>query len=772
MHRVQISARATASALLIALFVSLLEAAAGGPSAASPERIPEYTLFLRSGNATPAEGVTPELRAALAAGGPRHVIIQFKRIPAGGDVHFLEENGIVLLDYLPNYGYFARLSEDGLARLQETEFFRAALPARSENKMPARLRNGGPSIHAQAEDGAVRLVVVFFGDVSMASASAVARRYGEVIATRADENTLEMNVPSDRIGELAAEDVVQWIETAPPPKRELLDDLRAAVNVDPVQAPPYNLDGSGAVFGMWEGGSPATTHEDFLGRLTIADGAPTSDHATAVAGIMAGDGFRSESCGGTPRQWRGIATAADIVSYSWPENVTQLNQETAAAIATYGIMVSSNSWGWFVCGYLCSYFGEYDDFSKQYDRIVCGSQGVPINVVFGAGNERTCVECQDSIPHFPYGTISAPGASAKNTIAVGAVNALDMTMTTMSGWGPVDDGRVKPDLTAPGCKGDVGIYVPHPPNDYADGGCGTSFSTPAVTGALGLLKQEFEILGVSPVAPHTYKAVLIETAKDLGNPGPDYSYGHGHLDIQAAVDYAIANHPDRDLIKVDNVADAETDFYNMEIEPGADSLRLTLVWDDFRGTPGAAKQLVNDLDLAARSPSGFWYQPYILDPDDPSAVATTGINDLDNVEVLEITGPEAGIWTVEVHGGVVPMGPQDYTLALPRGGTVSGVDDSKRGTTHFQLCEIAPNPFDSATTVRFALREAGRVQVTIHDAAGRRVTTLAEGFYPAGESAVIWNGTDRRGRPVSSGIYFVRIETGNLTATRTMVLVR
>jgi hypothetical protein len=773
MHPVRPCTRLAAPILAIALFAAFPETGSGGdPSTDPPDRIRDYTLVLRSGRVTPDEGIAPELGAAFGAGARRHVVIQFERIPGESDIDLMRSNGVILLDYLPNHAYFALVSEAALSRLAETDIFRAALPIRSEDKMLARLRNRGPSDHARNDDGTARVVVVLFGDVWIDDALVTARSFGEVTATRHDESTLEMNVDADRIAALADEEMVQWIEEAPPPKQVFLDDLRATVKADTVQAPPYGLDGSGAVFGQWEGGSPATTHEDFLGRLTIADGAPPGDHATAVAGIMAGDGSRSESWGGTPYQWRGIATAAEIVSYSWPSYVWELNQETAEAIAEYGIMASSNSWGWFVCGSLCSFFGDYDDFSKRYDRIVRGSQGAAINVVFAAGNDQSCFECQDSLPHFPYGTVSAPGASAKNTIGVGGVNVIDKTMTTFSGWGPVDDGRVKPDLMAPGCKGDTGVYVPQRPNDYADGGCGTSYSAPAVTGALGIMKQQFGLLGYDPVAPHTYKAVLIETAEDLGNPGPDYAFGHGHLDIQAAVDFIIANHPEGQLIRVDSLADSETDRYSMEIEPGADSLRLALVWDDFRGTPGAGKQLVNDLDLVARSPGGLWHHPYVLDPDDPSAVATTGVNDVDNVEVLELTSPETGVWTVEVRGSVVPQGPQEYTLALPRGNVATRVAESDRGTAGFRRLVVTPNPFGSAATIRFALPVAGTVRLTVHDVAGRRIATLVEGRYPVGEFAAVWNGVDRAGRPVSSGVYFIRIAAGGETRTEKVVRVR
>ncbi|MFH1681805.1 MAG: S8 family peptidase, partial [Candidatus Eisenbacteria bacterium] len=597
-------------------------------------------------------------------------------------------------------------------------------------------------------------------------------RYGAVAETRPDERTLGVNIREEQIDRLLREDPVQWIEQAPPPKRELLDDLRDAVHADTVQAPPYGLNGTGAVFGQWENGSPATTHDDLQGRVTLVDPMSTSDHATAVAGIMIGDGSRSAACGGTPYQWRGISTAAEIASYDWPMSTLDLRLSTADAIASYGIMASSNSWGWFVCGSLCSYYGEYDDHSKQYDRIVRGSQGAPISVVFGSGNEGDCFECEDSLPHFPYGTVSGPGATAKNTIAVGAVHVPDLTTTDFSGRGPVDDGRVKPDIVAPGCKGAVGVYVPHPPNEYSDGGCGTSYSTPAVTGALGILKQQFDQLGYSAVAPHTYKALLLATAQDLGNPGPDYVFGHGHLDIQAAVDRVTANHPGNHLIRVDSVTNGETDSYSMTIGPGAGPIRITLVWDDIKGTPGAAKQLVNDLDLLAQTPGALWHLPYVLDPDDPSSPATTGVNDIDNVEVIEVAAPEEGTWTVEVTGALVPDGSQAYTLVLPTETVCTGVQQNGQRIPRLLPPEIAPNPFNPEVLIRCTLSEAGPARLCVYDTRGRRIAVVSDGFRPAGTLEAVWRGEDEQGGAVPSGVYFARIEAAGRNATSRLVLIR
>jgi hypothetical protein len=737
-----------------------------------PTRAPDYRLYLQTREFVPEVGVSPELRATRPAGGRVHLVLQLWRIPDASEIRALADRGIALLDYLPDHAYFAAASRDGLDGLDALTIVRAALPVLPQDKLAASLRSRIAGSRVPDEGGTMRLLAVFFGDVPLDEVRAIAGRHGEMITLDPDDRTTSVSVRRDRIHDLAAEDEVQWLEAAPPPKRDFLDVVRATIHADTVQGAPYGLDGSGSVLGMWEGHSPAATHEDFAGRLVIADGATTGDHATMVAGCMAGDGARSEACGGTPRQWRGIATAAQIVSYSWPSSVANLRTETADAIATYGIMVTTNSWGWFLCGGYCSYFGDYDDYTRQYDRVVIGRQGAPISAVFGAGNERDCPECQDSLPNFPYGTLAGPGGPAKNSIAVGAVHAPDRSMTDFSGWGPVDDGRLKPDLVAPGCRGAVGITGPTPPNDYADGGCGTSYAIPIVTGSLGILAQQFDVLGRADPAPHTLKAVLIETAEDLGTPGPDYVFGHGIVDLHAAVDLVRADGVGTAQVEVDSVADGEVDARYMDVGPGAGTLRVTLVWDDFPGTPGAAKQLVNDLDLAVRGPGGAWHFPYLLDPEVPSADATTGINDVDNVEVVEVDDPEPGVWTVEVRGAIVPQGPQDYTVVLPVGPGLTGAGADRSSPPEVVRLSAAPNPFNPTVHVRFVLPAPGPARLTIYDTGGARVARLAEGFFSVGGHEVIWDGRDGSGREVSSGVYFVRLEAGRLRATSKVVLVR
>jgi len=180
--------------------------------------------------------------------------------------------------------------------------------------------------------------------------------------------------------------------------------------------------------------------------------------------------------------------------------------------------------------------------------------------------------------------------------------------------------------------------------------------------------------------PSTYKAILCHTATDITNDpkyhagvnfvGPDYIYGYGRVNAQAAVD---AIRDKRFLEGVILAADDE-DIYTFDVSPGEDELKVTFAWDDSAGTPGAADILQNDLDLVLINPDGTeFYPPWELDPDNPENPATRSEyvsealaeDHRDDVNVLEqvaVENPDPGTWTVKVKADDLPYPYQRYSI--------------------------------------------------------------------------------------------------------------
>ncbi|MGB2980464.1 MAG: CARDB domain-containing protein, partial [Candidatus Zixiibacteriota bacterium] len=90
----------------------------------------------------------------------------------------------------------------------------------------------------------------------------------------------------------------------------------------------------------------------------------------------------------------------------------------------------------------------------------------------------------------------------------------------------------------------------------------------------------------------------------------------------------------------------------------------------------------------------------------------------------------------------------------------------------FYLSANYPNPFNQSTIIKFGLPVAGHVELSIYNIVGRKVVTLLDQDYQAGNHVVTWNGENADGRSVSSGIYFYRVKSGEFTQIRKMVLLK
>jgi subtilisin family serine protease len=208
---------------------------------------------------------------------------------------------------------------------------------------------------------------------------------------------------------------------------------------------------------------------------------------------------------------------------------------------------------------LCSYEGDYTASSQLLDGIVRGSLGRRIPSVWAVGNERVAwAACER------YFALVPPPATAKNTITVGATNS-DIesapevgSLADFSSPGPTDDGRLRPDLVAPGCEtvGDHGITSTSAfwsgeewiPLEYSVH-CGTSMAAPVVTGVIALMLEEWKSRYTAAPLPSTIKAILLNTATDLASgygestfEGPDYRSGYGLVNRVGAVDVVRDGH--------------------------------------------------------------------------------------------------------------------------------------------------------------------------------------------------------------------------------------
>lgn len=100
------------------------------------------------------------------------------------------------------------------------------------------------------------------------------------------------------------------------------------------------------------------------------------------------------------------------------------------------------------------------------------------------------------------------------------------------------------------------------------------------------------------------------------------------------------------------------------------------------------------------------------------------------------------------------------------------IDNPPSPAAGFQLFQNYPNPFNPATTIRYRLPATGNVVVTIYNTLGQKVRTLVLERQQAGVHEVIWDGKDGTGRVVGSGVYFYRLQAGEFTKCRKMLMLR
>lgn len=484
-------------------------------------------------------------------------------------------------------------------------------------------------------------------------------------------------------------------------------NLEAAISVGvnhlwPGGSSALNLTGGGVTMGIWEaGGVPDVAHREFGGRVTIRDGSQSaSGHATHVAGIMIAAGLDPQA--------KGMSFAGRLDAYDAGNDTGEMAASASShplSNHSYGFIagwvyggLGDDLWVWLGDSAISTTydykFGWYPTESAVWDN-VCYNAPFYLPVI-SAGNSRNGGPPAQPVEHWEwdpsandwaktsevrdgqntYYTIPFGGQTAKNTLTIGAVEAIpggyqdpsDVEMADFSSWGPTHDGRVKPDLVAPG----VNIYSTYPGNDYG-WASGTSMSGPVVAGSLGLIAQLYREMFGGNMRASTLKALAIHTANPASfDPGPSYSAGWGILNAEGAAKTLQESVLGGSVVAeytLNQRGTINVPFYVNE--EGA--IRATICWTDPPGSPitasfGRTRNLVNDLDLRIiHVETGTVYEPFVLNLDAPGDPATTGDNVVDPVEQVLIEDPVPGNYIIRINhkGGMLrPSGAQLVSLVM------------------------------------------------------------------------------------------------------------
>jgi hypothetical protein len=571
------------------------------------------------------------------------------------------------------------------------------------------------AMRAAAAGPYARLQVLFQDDVSFDEATSAITAAGGVLdqpltVSFSYPHRLVIRMATANLGLLASDDRVFAIY-GPPLRPGVLNQQSAIVShVTNVNTAPYNLDGSGVELSSGELGEAETAHPEFQGRATSHFGSDkgTNDdqrHATHTGGTMIAAGINNAEA-------KGMAPSAKLELLD--VRLDSMLDDKAALNKNFGVVADNNSWGyqlgwqfdpnsgryaWFDN---IDYFGGYDgQVAAPLDHVALTNGTL---IVFSAGNDAASgnpltgpnfvhehvsdttgdiiagktfcysangsgTDCPtfcnggcETVKHDTYTAFTTIGitGSAKDVVSVGAID-VNKNIASFSSRGPARDGRVKPELVAVG----ISVISTVPIDTYASLP-GTSMSAPVVTGTAGLMTQLWrqKFSGQNPT-PQQLKTVLIAGADDIGNPGPDYTYGFGLVDAQASADLIVADGGTGARIHTDSVVQGQTADIPMTV-PSTQNVRVVLGWADpevlLQPDELAGKALLNDLDLKVTDSNGNTFLPYVLDVNNPSANATKGVNTADNVEEVEIPNAAPGNYHIQVSGSHVTTPNQAYVV--------------------------------------------------------------------------------------------------------------
>lgn len=566
--------------------------------------------------------------------------IQCAKIPAATERSALEASGVQFLGYIHFGAYQVALPVSFDINRLAAIHVRSVVPVSPDWKIANTLRErpwGAWAVNGNNVDINMQL----YPQISIADGAELCRSYGITVVKTGNQNGfLQVRVDKDRIEQVAALPFIRYLELIPPPSEK--EDTRGrslhrSNQVDSDHALGKKFNGEGVSVLVRDDG-PLGPHIDYQGRLInlsedtgIADGT----HGDGVGGIMAGSGNLDPTK-------KGMASGARVFAIDY---VADFQDETLPLHLTENVTVTNSSYSnGCNAGYTLA-AQTVDNQLFNYPNLMH---------VFSAGNSNNN-DCSYGAGD-QWGNITGGHKMAKNAIATANLLS-NATLDNTSSRGPAHDGRLKPDISANGNSQESTDHN----NTYQVFG-GTSAAAPGIAGIVAQLTQAYREINNTIDAPTALiKASLLNTANDLGNVGPDFKFGWGHVNAFRALTLLEENQ-----YLSGNVDQGGTATHQITIPAGVVEARLMVYWAEPSADVATERALINDLDLTVTTPGGGIELPWRLDPTpDPTILnlpAGKGRDSLNNVEQVLINNPAAGTYTININGFEVPQGPQDYYL--------------------------------------------------------------------------------------------------------------
>lgn len=587
----------------------------------------------------------------------------------------LESFQVKLLRPVPEDAFVADLEGAKLSQLRGLPFVHWVGEYKPEHKTQAAIQQ----LINEAAERRVKITAVLSPNASAKDTAILQRRFR--LLTKYSKTRfgriLEGEISSKTLKSLVQSRAVLWVEPASRPK--LHDAVAVQIiggegNDNGIAVHDLGFDGKGVAIAVADSGLDSgdidSLHPDIAGRVdalfyygTLTDASDEHSHGTHVAGIIAGNGATGEADENGFLYGLGVAPKSHLIAqrifdgaggFEPPESNARLTTDAVRA----GAVIGSNSWGDDTQGRYDTSAMEFDALVRDADPDSPGDQ--PYILEFSAGNAGPGERTMDS------------PAVAKNVIATGASenNRFDFfiyadgqdSVADFSSRGPCEDGRIKPDVVAPGtwisslqssAATDENAWSPISENYQYQGG--TSQAGPHASGAAAVFVQYYREThqGQTP-SPALVKAALINSAVDMDNSVsiaaggttyiPNNDEGWGRIDLTELIG---AERRFDFTDQTELLTTGQAYEKHLVIASFNQPLKITLTYTDVPGFPAAIPALVNDLDLEVISPSGTIYHGnQFLDGESvPNPVPFDSIN---NVEAVHLATPEPGEYIVRV----------------------------------------------------------------------------------------------------------------------------
>jgi hypothetical protein len=616
-------------------------------------------------------------------------LIQFEGHPLASWRSVLKTNGVDLVKYIPEDAYIARITNTSLARVRGLSFVRWVGPYRPEHKVHPRLSASVKSASNTNLPVAINILL------SPRATDDELRQVRAMLSRVDNESRLRQgvivrgNLPPAFLTKLAQLDSVLWIE--PAPHRKLVDELASKIvggddglTGTPTVTEQMNFGGGGVTVCVTDTGldtgNTNTMHPDVRGRVSgfqfygsLTDGSDGYGHGTHCAGIVAGNAATGETDPATGA-WYGLGVASQttlFIERIFDENANEVTPAPSDATLARdavrnGAQIGSASWGNDVQGEYDMDAAQFDELARDADAAAPGDQ--PYVLEFSAGNAGPDSQTLDS------------PATGKNVIATGASETVSGTesetyglyddgpdtMADFSSRGPCEDGRIKPDLVAPGtwiasmassaAPDEASIAWMTIDSFYVYMG-GTSMSGPFASGAAAdFIEYYWSTHTNATPSPALVKAALINSARELdennGGPGPipNNDEGWGRITLTNIIGSSrVYEYVDQTAL----LSTGQEYDQHLFVQNSDQPLKITLAYTDVAGFPGAIPALVNNLDLQVIGPDGTVYRGNQF-TDGESTPNATAADALNNVEGVQLAQPAPGNYLVRILAVNVP----------------------------------------------------------------------------------------------------------------------